>query len=86
MTFDKHDVGTWIHGQSGQKDIWSNLAAMIEDYDDGEETGALILGDDPVVSGEAVNRALGLLQADTEEGLEWVWEAGDLILRHQEGS
>lgn len=84
------DVGCYIDGAFGPRHAMQVMAYMIgtliDPKDDTEREAWAILQDadmSPTFEGEAdqaFDIAEEILYRNTEEGLVWIWEAGDLVL------
>lgn len=80
--FTRKDLGCWVDGAYGMEHAGQKLASMLSD-----EHHALcneLLHPEGEFYSEALDDATAILQEDTEEGLVWIWEAGDLILTEEE--
>lgn len=78
MKYTKKDIGCWIDGAYGEKHSRIKLATMMEELGNMELARELLK--EPSEDWEEMNDATYTLEENTEEGLMWIWEAGDLIL------
>jgi hypothetical protein len=70
--FTEKDLGCWIDAAYGEKHAMLRLKSMVESCPNVPANGK--------PSSWTFYEAAEIFQDNTEEGLIWVWEAGDLIL------
>lgn len=87
MVYTKDDVGCWIDGAFGEEHAAAKLLRMLsdsgqehiqEDWEDLTDPTSCFSRAEAV--DEFCRIATAVLQDQTEAGLVWIWEAGDLIL------
>jgi hypothetical protein len=84
-TFTETDVGCWIDGALGIRHSMLKLREMIHTCPNIPEKGLdtiLATGNPRKLSDDfsEFSEAEEILQSNTDEGLIWVWETGDLML------
>jgi len=100
MTYTKEDIGCYIDGAFGMDHAMVKLAILLIDFmplsvnntrqfpsEELAETYEILLsGDESKLSDDysELNDATDILQEHTEDGLVWIWDAGDLILTADE--
>ncbi len=90
-TFNSDDKGLYVDGALGVDHALRKLSAMIEIWDPAlsEELMDEVSSEQkeiyyPETVDELTDDATDVLQDHTDEGLVWIWEAGDLILTTEE--
>ena len=87
--FTESDLGQWIDGAYGSEHAIEKMEEMLNDlgtqYAENlvgelEEIADLELDEAGDAYDEWLEDATTALQEETEPGLVWIWEAGDLIL------
>jgi len=84
-TFTEKDVGCWIDGAFGTDHAMLKLRELIHTCPDipEKELDTILASADPQKLSDSYwefDEAESILQDNTEEGLIWVWETGDLML------
>jgi len=90
MTYTKEDVGCYIDGAFGMDhacDVLANLVGAV--LTEASSREKIVLGlrlDHKRLSDDhsELDDATDILQEHTEDGLVWIWDAGDLILTTDE--
>jgi len=91
--FTESDLGQWIDGAYGSEHAIEKMEEMLgelaTDYAENliselEEIAELELEEASDAYDEWLEDATTALQEETEPGLVWEWEAGDLVLRESE--
>ena len=75
MKYTKEDIGCYCDGAFGDQHLREILSLWFPDKEND-----LMNDDDPETQSEAIDDCLDLLQDQTEDGLVWVLELGDLLL------
>lgn len=76
--YTHEDVGCWIDGAFGEKHAVDKIQLMLPDTLLGWE--GWDYEEEPEFSLDYLADATDALYQHTEDGLIWIWEAGDLIL------
>jgi hypothetical protein len=91
--FTESDLGSWIDGAYGSEHAIQKMEEMLGDlgtqYAENlmgelDEIADLELDEASDAYDEWLDDATTALQEETEPGLVWEWEAGDLVLRESE--
>lgn len=91
--FTDADLGGWIDGAYGSEHAVEKMEEMLDDLgtqyaenlvNELEEIADLDLEEAGEAYDEWLEDATTALQEETEPGLVWEWEAGDLVLREDD--
>jgi len=90
MRYTEKDLGCWIDGAygigSGMKKLCDMVSnGLVKSQSDQAISRVLDSGDPTRLSDDhgEFDRATELIQDNTESGLVWVWEVGDLVLMRE---